>query len=207
METRLTEAQLAQVVAEVSRLDQRREAEIDKAQIQQILTELNLSPELLDEALIQVRRREALAVQQKRHRLIVLGVLVGLAVVVATTFLVWQNQRQMYDRISTSQARITLAQDNGNNLATVERNLNSEVFYRVTLQDAPIGQQLNLTCNWIAPTGQIFKQNRYQTKTIDKPVWDTQCRYQLGNAAPTGNWQVQILLGDRQLSKSVFVVK
>ena len=43
MKERLTQSQLAQVIAEVGQLSQRREAELDQEQVKQILQELNLS--------------------------------------------------------------------------------------------------------------------------------------------------------------------
>jgi hypothetical protein len=55
-------------------LQLRQEAELDQQQVKDILQDLNLAPELLDEALIQVRRKQALAVQQRRNKLISFGV-------------------------------------------------------------------------------------------------------------------------------------
>ena len=87
---RLTQDQLTQLVAEVDQLARRHEAEIDRQEVQQILQELNLPPELLDEALLQLRRRQALAVQQKRNRWIGIGVGVAIAGAIAasTVFIV-----------------------------------------------------------------------------------------------------------------------
>ncbi|MGL5065865.1 MAG: DUF3859 domain-containing protein, partial [Microcoleus sp.] len=73
METRLTQTQLTQIVAEVERLSNLQKSQLDSAEIKEILQELNLPPELLDEALIQLQRRKALARQQKRNRLIAGG--------------------------------------------------------------------------------------------------------------------------------------
>ncbi|MEO3706040.1 hypothetical protein [Trichormus azollae] len=47
----------------------RQEEEFDKLQIQQILQELKLPPESLDEALIQLGRRQALEVQPQQPQL------------------------------------------------------------------------------------------------------------------------------------------
>jgi len=76
MNTRLTQEQLGELVAEVERLSDRRQAELDRQQVEEILQELNLPTDLLDEALVQLRRREALDVQQRRHRWILGGVAV-----------------------------------------------------------------------------------------------------------------------------------
>lgn len=207
MDKRLTQDQLAQVVGEVERLSQRRDAELDRAQVQQILEELNLSPDLLDDALVQISRREALEVQQRRNRWIAVGIVAVLVGAIATTTLFFQQQQQAYSRISTVQSRLTLTQDNGNNIGTIDRQTNPKVYYRVTLKDAPIGKKLSLTCDWIDPKGQVVHQNRYETRQIDKAVWPTYCYYQLGAAATAGNWQVQMSVGDRPLSSTSFTVK
>lgn len=70
MNQRLTPEQLNKVIAEAQRLQQNREQELDPEQVQQILQELNLPPELLDEALTQVHRRQALEAEKKRNKLV-----------------------------------------------------------------------------------------------------------------------------------------
>lgn len=207
MNNRLTEAQLSQIVDEVQRLSQRRNDEFEPKQVKEILQELNLPPELLDEALVQLSRREALAIQQRRNRWIIAGAITSLVIVLAgTTFFVQQNQ-QAIARISTVQSQITLTQDSSSNLAEVNRQTNPLIYYRVTLKDAPIGKNLSLSCDWIAPSGSIIHQNRWQTKTIDKTVWPTHCRYQFNSGATPGNWKVQMSVGDRILSTTSFIVK
>jgi len=62
MNTKLTDEQLGELVAEVERLSDRRQGELDRKQVEDILQELNLPTDLLDEALVQLRRREALEV-------------------------------------------------------------------------------------------------------------------------------------------------
>src|SRR4028118_954921 len=112
MNNRLSESELAQVIAEVGQLSQRREAELDREQVKQILQELNLPDDLLDDALMQLRRRQALEVQQRRNRRIAVGVVGILVGAIATTTVFIQQQQQAIARISTYQSRITLAQDN-----------------------------------------------------------------------------------------------
>ena len=118
-----------------------------------------------------------------------------------------QSQQQLLTRVTAERDRITLVQDDGGDLSTVLRQTSGEVVYRVTLSDAPVGQKLSLSCNWMDPNGQIVHQNRYQTKEITTPVWNTVCRHTIGSAAPVGTWKVQMLLGDRLLSDATFVVK
>ncbi|MEH2024273.1 DUF3859 domain-containing protein [Nostoc sp.] len=207
MTQRLTQEQLSQIVTEVEGLQLRREAELDQQQVREILQELNLPPELLDEALIQLNRRQALEVQQRRNRWITSGVVAVVLVVIASTIFFMQQQNSTLSRVSAQQDRITLTQDNGGDLKTISRQTNPEVLYRVTLKDAPLGKNLNLSCNWIDPSGQIVKQNNYQTREIKTSVWDTKCQYAINQAATVGNWKVQMFLEGRQISDETFEVK
>ncbi|BAY08298.1 DUF3859 domain-containing protein [Calothrix sp. NIES-2098] len=206
MTERLNQEQLSQIITEVQGLQIRQEAELDKQQIREILQELNLPPELLDEAIIQLRRRQALKVQQRRNRWIISGVVAAFVVAIASTVFFIQQNNSLISRVSTQQDRITLVADSGN-LNTISRQDSQEVFYRVTLKDAPVGKKLSLSCNWIDPNGQIVKQNRYQTREINTSIWDTHCRYTIGATAPVGNWQVQMFLEGRQISDQRFEVK
>ncbi|WP_293146367.1 MULTISPECIES: DUF3859 domain-containing protein [unclassified Microcoleus] len=207
MENRLTETQLTQIVGEVERLSNLQKTQLDSAEVKEILQELNLPPELLDEALIQLQRREALARQQKRNRWIAGGLAAAVAGAIAITGFYIQQSQQALDRISVQQNRITSVQDDGGNLTVISRQNNPEIFYRTTLKDAPLGKKLSISCDWIDPSGQVVKQNRYQTREIDKPIWNTQCRHQIGTAAATGNWQVKMFLENRAIGSKSFQVK
>lgn len=205
MNQRLTQEQLNQIIAEVQGLQLRQEAEFDKQQIQQILQELNLPPELLDEALIQLGRRQALEVQKRRNKLIAFGVVGAIIIAIAGTIFLNQQQSSLLANVSAQQDSITLADNR--NLQSISRQSNSELFYRVTLKDAPIGKKLSLACNWIDPSGQVVKQNNYQTREIKTSVWDTYCRYTINSAAPVGNWKVEMLLEGRKISDETFAVE
>jgi hypothetical protein len=203
---RLTQEQLAQIVAEVGRLQQKREAEVDEPQVKQILEELNLPPELLDEALIQVKRRKALEVEQRRNRWITAGVALAVVAALATGGYFYQQHNAEIAHVSAQQNRITLV-DNDTSLNVVNRLSNPQVYYRVTLKDAPIGKKLSLSCDWVDPSGQIVKQTPYQTKEVSTPIWDTRCRYIFGANAPVGTWQVRMFLEGHPLSNSTFEVR
>lgn len=207
MNNRLTQAQLSQIVGEVELLSQRRDDELDPEQVKQILQELSLPPELLDEALVQIRRREALAVRQRRNRWIAGGVIASLVVAIAGTTVFIQQNQQAIARVSSAQSQIALTQDGSSSLKEVNRQASPLIYYRVTLKDAPIGKKLSLSCDWIDPSGQVVHQNRWETQTIDKAVWSTHCRYQFSPAASPGNWKVQMSLGERTLSTTSFTVK
>ena len=206
MEQRLSQAQLEQVVAEVQQLSQRKQSELDAEEVRDILRELHLPPELLEEAMVHLHRREALAARQQRNRWIV-GSVIGLSILLLLgTALFTQNLQRTLALVTVQRDRVTLAQDGGN-LSTVSRQANGEVFYRVTLSNAPVGQKLSLSCSWIAPGGQVVHQNRYQTQEITTPVWNTVCRHTIGLAAPVGMWKVRVFLGDRLLSDADFAVE
>ncbi len=204
MDERLTPDQLTKIVGEVDRLSQLRQQEIDRNQMQEILQELNLPPDLLDEAMVQVRRREALAVQQRRNRNLAIGAIAGLLILMGGGFFWWQQNQQVLSKVSVQQDRVTLAA-NGSNVTAVSRP--AEVVYQVTLKDAPVGRKLDLSCRWTALGDQVLKQNRYQTKDITSPVWETHCKAAIGTDAPAGTWTVKMFLADRPLSDATFEVK
>jgi hypothetical protein len=202
----LNQEQLNQIIAEVQGLQLRQEAELNQQQVKEILQDLNLPPELLDEALIQVRRKQALQVQERRHKLIGLGVAAAVIMSIGLTVFFHQQKSSLLANVSAQQDKITL-KSNNEILENISRQANSELVYRVTLKNAPIGKKLNLSCNWIDPNGQVVKQNQYQTREIKTSVWDTFCRYSINPTIPVGNWQVQMLLEGRKISEETFVVQ
>ena len=206
MEQRLTQSQLTQIIAEVERLSQRQQEELDVAEVREILAELNLQPELLEDAMIQLQRREALLVQKRRNLWLISAVAIVLTLAIAGSLFWVQHRQQTLARIFAQQDRITLRQDNGSQINTVSRQASSELFYRVTLTEAPVGQKLSLSCNWHDPRGKIAHQNLYQTKKISTSIWNTYCRYTVGSTDPTGTWKVEMFLGDRLLSDATFEV-
>lgn len=207
MNQRLTSEQLNQIIAETQRLQQRREEELEPEQVQQILSELNLPPELLDEAIIQVNRRQALEIERKRNKLIFAGIAAAMVVIIGSGIFFFKQKNTTLSRVLVQQDRISKTIDDGDNLKIIERQSNAEVFYRVTLKDAPIGQRLNLACDWINPNGQVVKENRYQTQDITTSIWDTHCKYIINSGATPGQWKVQISLDGRLLSDENFEVK
>jgi hypothetical protein len=204
MEKRLTTQQLTQVVGEVERLANRHQEELDRTEVQKILLELHLPPELLDDAMIQISRKEALVKQRQRTiQMAIAGAVVGSMLVVGS-LLFFQNKAQTISKVGVSSDRITLVQDQGENLKVV--NKGNEIAYRVTLSNAPVGAKLDLSCNWLNPTGQVSHSSRFETKNITTPTWNTQCRYQLPVDAATGAWQVQLKTGERLLKQAPFDV-
>ncbi|MBE9111330.1 DUF3859 domain-containing protein [Nodosilinea sp. LEGE 07298] len=207
MDKRLTDTQVQRLVAEVQRLSDRHQAELDAAEVQDILQQLDLSPEFLDDALVQLKRQDALVVQQRRRRWLVAGVAGVVALGLASWLWLGSRQQQQLAQVVAQGDRITLSQDDGGNLSRVVPQVGgSELVYRITLADAPVGDQLALSCSWTDPDGQVVHQNQYRTKTITTAVWPTYCRYTVGPESPKGNWTVQAFVGDRQLSDATFSV-
>lgn len=206
MDTRLTQAQLSQVVAEVDRLSQIREAELDREQVQQILQELNLPSDLLDDAIVQIRRREALDQQQQRHKIVISTIAIMIAGLIATFAVVSQKQHNRMARIAALQDSTTLP-DSANSVTQFDRQKNAQVFYRVTLKNAPINDRLSVSCSWIDPTGQTVHQSRYQTQEITRSPWTTFCYAPLTPQSNAGTWTVKMSIAERPISEQTFVVK
>lgn len=207
METRLTQAQLAQVVAEVDKLSQQRESELAPDQVREILRELNLPDELLEDAIAQMHRREALEKEQRRNKWIAIASTAVVISAIAIGILFNQNRQQQNAQVAATEDRISLSKKGGNSLSQVNRQINPRIYYQVTLKNAPIGSQLALQCDWMNPSGQIVHQSKYQTRTVDTAVWNTNCFYDLGSASPPGNWEVRMSLDGRAIGSESFVVK
>ena len=207
MDTRLTQTQLAQVVAEVGQRSKQREEELSSAQVRQILQELSLPDDLLDEAIVQLTRRKALARQQTRNWLIGSAIATTLIVATAAATIFHEQYQQEIAQIAVTQNRITLTKNSQTNIGEIDRQKNAQVFYQVTLKDAPLGDRLRLTCDWVDPSGQVVQQNNYQTQPIDKSVWATYCFRRFDNSSAVGTWQVQMCLEGPSLSRQTFVVK
>lgn len=134
-----------------------------------------------------------------------LAVIVALCLFALGVFL-WQLQQRAQQRADVTAAvgRLTLEQDDGGNMATIDRTKGEELWYRVTLENAPVGVVLALTCDWLDPSGQVVHQNHYKTRAIGDPVWVTHARYRLGPQSPLGNWTVKLLLDGRELHSLQF---
>ena len=103
------------------------------------MQDLHLPPELLDEALIQVQRKQALVVEECRNKLITFGVVAAVIIGIGSTVFFNQQQGSLLTNVSAQQDKITL-ESNNENLKNISRQTNSELFYRVTLKNAPIGK-------------------------------------------------------------------
>ena len=207
MENRLTQTQLAQVIAEIDKLSQQRDLELAPDQVREILRELNLPDELLEDAIAQMHRREALEKEQRRNKWIAIASTAVVISAIAIGIVFGQNQRQKIAGVASTEDRISLSKKGGNSLSQVNRQINPRIYYQVTLKNAPIGSQLALQCDWVNPNGQIVHQNRFKTRTVETAVWNTNCFYDLGSAAQPGNWEVRMSLDGRAIGSEPFAVK
>ncbi|MCS6781620.1 MAG: hypothetical protein RMI89_03910 [Gloeomargarita sp. SKYBB_i_bin120] len=205
MTERLTREQLNQLIAEVQRIADRQLDTIGLAQAREILRELNLPDDLLEEALLQIRRRQAAKQQQLLNRLVVGGVALFLAVAIGGYVYLERRKESLIANVRSQAAQVTLAQRPEQPVQVVMRP--SEVVYRVTLVNAPVGQKLPMACDWVNPQGTVVHQNRYQTKQISTPLWNTRCRYRLSTADATGLWTVRMYVKDRLVSTTSFEVR
>ncbi len=207
MSSELTEEQVCKIVAEVGRMTKEREERLDREDVKQILEALNLPPEMLDEAILRINHQEVVKRSEERNRrLWISTVAVGIAVIAGGLF--WfQQHRSTLARVTAIQDRITLPQEGSVRLTAVNRQQVSEIFYRVTLSEVPVGNRLSLKCNWTDPSGAIVRENRYQTQTITTSVWETHCRLPLDTGATPGTWKVEMFLDDRPLDTAEFQVQ
>ncbi len=148
-----------------------------------------------------------MAKQQRQNQSSAIGVVGILIVAIATTTIWQQRHQQAIASVEAIQSRITLAPDNGSNLAQIDRQSNPTVYYRVTLKDAPAGSRLSLRYDWLALNGEVVHQSRYQTQQIDRFVWTTYCYHQLGPNAAIGTWEVRMFLEGRSLRSQHFIVR
>lgn len=214
IEPRLTENQLGQVVAELTRLAQSREDELrqrlDREQVVQVLKELDLPVELLEEAMERLRRQQELAATRARERRRKVWYVAGGAAILLTLILAiilfTSHRNAQFDRISADTGRITRTVDDGGALDKVVRD-GREVVYHVMLRDVPQDRSLSLSCRWIDPSGRVFRESHWETRLTDKSTWPTWCKCQLGAAAPEGTWRVEISLDERVLSTATFQVE
>ena len=119
----------------------------------------------------------------------------------------WNRKTADTTNIVALSGRLTFESDDGGSLAAVNRQAKPEVWYRVTLENAPLGSKLTLKCEWFTPSGNLAHLNRYQTPPIDKETWITHDRYRFSPASPAGVWSVKLSLDDREPHSLPFQVR
>ncbi|MFQ3679992.1 MAG: DUF3859 domain-containing protein [Pseudanabaenaceae cyanobacterium] len=197
--------ELDEVIAEIQRISRKREGTLTIDQAREILRELNLPEELLEEAVLQLKRRQAAKEHFQLNLVVSIGALLLVAIGIGGNLWLQRQQEQAIAQVAAKASAIRLVTNPNQPVAAVSRP--NEVWYRVTLVNAPIGQRLEMGCDWQNPQGEVVHQNRYQTQEITKSVWDTRCKYQIEAGVPTGTWQVTMNVTGRTIAKTPFSVK
>ncbi len=202
----LTQAQLAQVLAEVDRAAQINDAELDPEQVKQILHTLSLPDDLVEDAIVQIQQHQLRIQKQQRHRIVIFTIVAMIAGLIATIAVVYQKQQNKIARIEALQDTVT-RQDAATPVSQFDRQKDAEIFYRVTLKNVPINDRLRISCRWNDPSGQTAYQSRYQTEEIPRSPWTTVCNAPFTSQSQMGTWNVKLFVEERSISEQPFVVK
>jgi hypothetical protein len=109
--------------------------------------------------------------------------------------------------LAATAARFTLIEDTDGDTRGFAAEQSPDIYYRVTLHDAPRHERLSLDCEWLNPSGQAVLANHYQTRVVTTSVWNTHCHQQFGRDAPRGQWQARILFEGRVLRQDAFELR
>ncbi|GAP99423.1 hypothetical protein [Leptolyngbya sp. NIES-2104] len=200
----LTQDQLDRIVAEIDRLQD--DAEFNDYQIKQILQQLDLPNELLEAAIAQVHERRLLLQKRQRQKIVLSTIAIMIAGLTTTIAVVYQKQQNRIARIAALQDIVTL-ESSAKPVKQFDRTKDQQVFYRVTLKNAPINTQVIVSCRWTDATGQIVHQSRYQTEPISRSPWVVACSAPLTPQSQPGTWTVKMNVEERSISDQSFAVK
>jgi hypothetical protein len=205
-EAKLTRRDLGEVIAEVDRIAQARADQLTEEEARAILRELDLPGELLEEAVRAVRKRTAEA--RERRKRIALGAAVLLVLAGGLAFVYVHHRHVAAARavVTAQGAHVAAGSSDAAAATAFHRAGNPEIFFAVTLKDAPAGDALPLTCDWVAPDGAIARQNRWETKAIDRALWPTHCKHRIDASSPTGTWTVRMRQDGREIASAQFAV-
>lgn len=204
VEPKIDTQELADIVQETARLQERDLASLDPEQARDILRELELPPERLEEARAAIRVRRIQA--RERARRLKLGAAIALLVMSGIALVSWRAhvKNALLARLSTTQALVTLS---GAPLTSPAlRSTQPELRFEAIIRQPPQGSSLELTCDWLGPSGQLQRQNHWDTKTIDKAAWPAHCRQRFGAADASGAWSVKMKAGEHTLATGSFVL-
>lgn len=191
---------LPEVVAEVDRLAQRDRDVLDPKEARAILAEVGLPPELLEEAQLELRRRD----EEKARRRRLLGIGLAAALVIAGGATAWVVSTRGRDAAlaQTTGARSTLVDERtpGKDVSSARRAETPTLRLEVELARAPRGAEIALACNWTGPGGTVQHQNTWKTKPVDRDPWPTHCRFTVPSNAETGQWRVKMTQDGREIA-------
>jgi hypothetical protein len=140
-----------------------------------------------------------------RWSIVILGG--GAVLLLIAGFQIFGGREEKLAQMSASDGRIALEGAGTTVVGELDRRERPEIYYHVVLHDAPLAGRLELSCEWVDPSGRVARHNRYRTRMIYKPMWPTYCRQRFGPAVPQGSWHVRLLAGQRVLSSSPFVLR
>ncbi len=130
-------------------------------------------------------------------------VLVGGAVVLVAALWAWE--RQQLGRVTAERAWLTAGLD-GDQVELVSRGA-GDVYLQVRLIGVPLGEPLEVECEWFDPIGVTARNNRYRTRTVESDPWTTRCKHSFGSDAERGSWRVYMSLAGRSLVETIFEVE
>jgi hypothetical protein len=132
-----------------------------------------------------------------------LGALLGAALLGIGWFVI--QGRRAAERIRSAGAQLTLDDEKGP--PATEARGGAHLWYRVLLDDVPLGRTEALECDWVDPRGGVAHHNAWTTLSIDHAPWPTHCQWTLPATVPAGGWTVRMRLGARELSRTTFQVR
>lgn len=128
-------------------------------------------------------------------------------VVAVAALLVFVNRDRRLTEMSVLAARVAAGERTPEALTEIDRTASPDIYYHVVLGHTPLGWPLQLRCEWEDPTGRTAFYNQYRTRFVYASMWPTHCRQHFQPSTLQGEWHVRLLLEDRVLSSSAFVVK
>jgi hypothetical protein len=140
-----------------------------------------------------------------RWGMVILGA--GAVLLLIGAFQIFGGREEQLAKMSASDGRIALGSSGAAAVSEIDRGERPEIFYDVVLHDAPLAGRLELSCEWVDPSGRVARRNSYRTRVVYKHTWPTHCRQGFGLAAPQGSWEVRLLSGRRVLSSSTFLLR
>ncbi len=196
--------ELAEIVHEVARSEEVERELYADPEVAEVLRELDLPVERLAEAKRTVAERRAELSRRKRRRLLVALALAAVLGAGALLLWNWAAEQRALAAMQATQARLA---ERGAPVTAVRRETQPELSFEVSLSSAPKGNELDLTCDWKAPDGSLRYQNRWQTKAVDRELWQTHCRRRFGSGDVAGGWTVIMKQGERELASERFTLE
>lgn len=205
VEHKIAERDMIRLVEEVSKLDNERKDQLDKAEVARILDSLGLPTELLDDALLRLRKKQN-AEQSRKYVLI--GVLGALIIAASAFFFISTNNgvvQGQYAKVTATDAYFSLDAEGLVQVAEVKTG--QRVFAHTTLHGVPMNSKLPMHAKWYKPDGTVLKENTWVTRETNSLDWNTHAKCVIPSDAPVGKWMVEFSLGGRPVISKIFIVK